>query len=126
MLRLHILAFAAIVPLLARLPLARLHRLLRPRSRRRARSGDPERVIRYVEQAMRVPGIRHTCLIRGVTLYYCLTRAGEDVALCFGVGSVEGVLGAHCWLSRDGAPYLERSDRPFPFVPMHVIPAPAE
>jgi hypothetical protein len=125
MLRLRIVLFAAVVPLLARLPLAKLQLLLRPRSRRHVPSGEPERVTRFVEQAMRVPGIRHTCLTRGVTLYYFLTRAGVDVSLCFGVGAVDGVLGAHCWLVRDGAPYLERSDRPFPFVPMHVIPAPA-
>lgn len=73
---------------------------------------------------MGLPGIRRSCLTRGVTLYYFLTRAGVDVSLCFGVGTVDGVMGAHCWLVKDGEPYLERGDVPFPFVPMHVIPAP--
>lgn len=73
---------------------------------------------------MRLPGIRRSCLTRGVTLYYFLTRAGVDVSLCFGVGTVEGVMGAHCWLVKDGEPYLERDGIPFPFVAMHVIPAP--
>ena len=36
-----------------------------------------------------------------------LRRAGEDVKLCFGVGSVDGQVEAHCWLIRDEAPILE-------------------
>lgn len=124
MLRLRVLLFAALVPLLVRLPLATVERVLRRRGSAPARPDDAARIARYVEDAVRLPGIRRGCLTRGVTLYYFLTRAGVDVALCFGVGTVDGALGAHCWLLKDGQPYLERDDVPFPFVAMHVIPAP--
>ncbi len=124
MLRLRVLLFAAAAPLVVRLPLPVLARLLRPRGPAGARPGDAASVVGYVDEALALPGMRRSCLTRGVTLYYFLTRAGVDVSLCFGVGAVEGSLGAHCWLVKDGRPYLERDDVPFPFVPMHVIPAP--
>ncbi|HEX6106796.1 MAG TPA: lasso peptide biosynthesis B2 protein [Gemmatimonadales bacterium] len=124
MLRLRVLLFAALVPLLVRLPLPVVERLVRRRGAPPARTADSDRIVRYVEHAVGLPGIRRSCLTRGVTLYYFLTRAGVDVSLCFGVGTLDGVMGAHCWLVKDGEPYLERGDVPFPFVPMHVIPAP--
>jgi hypothetical protein len=39
-----------------------------------------------------------------------LRRAGEDVALCFGVGSVDGQVEAHCWLIQNDSPILEPPD----------------
>ena len=50
------------------------------------------------------------CLTRGVTLYYALRRAGDDVSLCFGVGDDEGQVAGHCWLDRAGEAILERVD----------------
>ena len=56
------------------------------------------------------PIVRPGCLTRGVTLYYALRRAGDDVALCFGVGSDSGETAGHCWLDKAGQPVLERTD----------------
>ena len=56
------------------------------------------------------PIVRPGCLTRGVTLYYALRRAGDDVALCFGVGSDDGEIAGHCWLDKAGQPLLERTD----------------
>jgi hypothetical protein len=51
-----------------------------------------------------------SCLTRGLTRYYFLRRAGVPVTLCFGVGWPDGRFEAHCWLSRDGEPFLEARD----------------
>ena len=56
------------------------------------------------------PLVRPGCLTRGVTLYYALRRAGDDVSLCFGVGFDGGETTGHCWLDKDGEPLLERAD----------------
>ena len=56
------------------------------------------------------PFVRPGCLTRGVTLYYALRRAGDDVSLCFGVGTDEGEVAGHCWLDKAGEPLLERVD----------------
>ena len=101
---------ASLVPLVMRLPLARVRRVIEP-----ARpSGDARRVPHLLEQVDLVlaalrPVLRPTCLTRGVTRYYFLRRAGADIALAFGVSQVPG-LGGHCWLVRDGEPFLEPRD----------------
>jgi hypothetical protein len=58
------------------------------------------------------PLVRRGCLTRGLTLYYCLRRAGVSVALCFGMGQTSTGDGfdGHCWLELDGKPYLEARD----------------
>ena len=56
------------------------------------------------------PLVRPGCLTRGVTLYYALRRAGDDVSLCFGVGDDGGQVVGHCWLDKDGGPLLELVD----------------
>jgi len=68
---------------------------------------------RRVDQVIRWgrPLVRPGCLTRGITGYYILRRAGLDVALCFGMGSVRdpGAAG-HCWLVLGGEPVLEAAD----------------
>ena len=50
----------------------------------------------------------YSCLRRATVLYYLLRSAGQPVSLCIGVRrDAGGVLRAHAWLVRDGAPYLE-------------------
>ena len=54
------------------------------------------------------PPWRYTCLRRGIVLYHLLRRAGRPVALHIGVRKdAGGVLAAHAWLVKGGAPYLE-------------------
>jgi len=67
---------------------------------------------RWVDAVIRRggPAVRPGCLTRGVTLYDALRRAGDDVALCFGVGTAAGEMAGHCWLDRAGRPILERKD----------------
>jgi hypothetical protein len=119
----RVLLFAAAVPALARLPLARLARLLEPSA---VPPHDPERerrTRRVVERVLGapVPLPRRDCMTRALTRYYFLRRAGADVCLHFGIGMVDGAPAGHCWLSRDGEPLLEpRDPRPLFTETYHV------
>jgi hypothetical protein len=109
--------FAAIVPLLVRLPLPTLARWLRPK--RRASLVNLERVqgiIQAVDEVFARSSslVRRGCLTRGITLYFFLCRAGLDIELHFGAGEVKGSFEGHCWLEKDGEPFLEATDpRPY-------------
>lgn len=122
---LRILAFAASVPFLVRLDLPRLQALL---GQRQARSGVDvarlDKIVQYTDGAIRAgrPLVRSGCLVRGLTLYYFLSRAGLDLTLCFGVGSPENEFAGHCWLVKDGEPFLEKVDPRPVFTAMYSIP----
>src|SRR5438105_812985 len=87
----RILAIRTVVPLLARLPLATLARVLRPAH---APHGADQRrldhVLRLLDLGLERPRPRPTCLTRGITRYYVLSRLGLDLALVFGIGAISG------------------------------------
>lgn len=56
------------------------------------------------------PLIRRGCLTRGLVQYRFLRQAGFDVSLRFGIGEVNGQFEGHCWLVREGEPFLEKRD----------------
>jgi Transglutaminase-like superfamily len=119
LLRIYLVAVA--VPLLLRLRLSRVSLLFEPR--RPGPDTDPERereLIRAVDWVMRSgwPLVRPGCLTRGFTLLYFLRRAGANIELLFGVGELDGRTEAHCWLVRDGEPYLESTDPRLQFTPV--------
>lgn len=121
----RVLLFAAAVPFLLRLKLSRLQTLLEPRIPSAADQERIEQIIEYVEMAIHAgrPLVRPGCLTRGVTRYYFFRRIGQDVSLCFGMGQVEEKFVGHCWLVRDGAPFLETRDpRPL-YAEMYRISA---
>jgi hypothetical protein len=108
----RVFAFAVAVPLITRLSLARQVSILEPR---REPAFDPARAAWLVENVDRVlsrgrPLVRPGCLPRGLTHYYFLRRAGVDVTLQYGLGQPIGETDGHCWLVRDGEPWLERAD----------------
>ena len=112
---LRIFLFAAAVPFLMRRKLARVAALLEPHTA--PQPVDPvqvKRIAAYVETAMRCgkPLVRSGCLTRGLTRYYFFRRAGLDVSLHFGMGRIgkKKEFMGHCWLVRDGQPYLELVD----------------
>jgi hypothetical protein len=109
---LQITCFAAIVPVLLRLKIWRLQALLEPRAARPADRDRIEQITEYVEKAIREgrPFVRPGCLTRGVTRYYFFRRDGVDVSLCFGMGEIDGEFAGHCWLVKDGVPFLETRD----------------
>lgn len=126
LLAVRIFLVAASVPLLTRLPLRTVERLLEPR--RPGRAPPPEAAARLaacVDLVIRAahPIVRRGCLTRGLTLYHVLRRAGVDVRLCFGVGTVRDRFEAHCWLTLDDAPFLERGDPCPVFTPLYRMPA---
>ena len=123
----QVLLFAAAVPFLLRLKLSRVGTLLEPRIPSSADRERLEQITEYVEMAIRAgrPLVRPGCLTRGVTRYFFFRRNGLDVSLCFGMGQVkEGFVG-HCWLVKDGVPFMEvRDPRPL-YVEMYRISASA-
>jgi hypothetical protein len=67
------------------------------------------------------PLVRPGCLTRGVTRYYFFRRDGMDVSLCFGMSQVKEEFVGHCWLVKDGVPFMETRDpRPL-YVEMYRI-----
>ena len=122
----RIFLFAAAVPLLMRLPLPKLQSLLRPRTLTPiAAPARVQQIAVYVDAAIQLgrPLIEDRCLIRGLTLYTFLSRAGLDVELCFGVGSRKVNHPGHCWLVRDGKPFLEPQDPQARYKPFYYFPA---
>jgi Transglutaminase-like superfamily len=110
------LPVAICAPLLMRLPADRLARALEPRRRRTRPVGQEaetiDRVLHVTDVVLRRgrPAVRGGCLVRGVTRYWCLRRAGIDVALCFGVGRIHDEIESHCWVTADGQPLREPED----------------
>jgi hypothetical protein len=120
----RVFAFAVCVPLITRLPLARQEAILEPRRpRARARAQEQwlaENIDRVLARG--APLVRPGCLTRGLTHYFFLRRAGADVALQYGIGTVDGRVEGHCWLVRDGEPYLEEKDPREHFVETYRVP----
>lgn len=109
----RIFLFAISVPALMLWKLPRLRILMEPSNP--IAVPEPARIqqiatcVEYVLLAAR-PLVRPGCLTRGLTRYYFLRRAGLDVKLCFGIGKVNDKFVGHCWLLKDGKPFMEKRD----------------
>jgi hypothetical protein len=123
----QIACFAALAPLLTRMRIDRLARMLEP-----ARLPAPPSIsgardlAAQVDQVLRAgrPLIRSGCLVQGITRYYFLRRAGVQVVLCFGIGTQAGSFVGHCWLDLNGEPFLEQTDPRLYFTEMYRFPRP--
>lgn len=123
---LRIFAFATVVPLLMRLKVSRVAAIVEPGRECEPADADlVKRIISYVETAMRNgrPLVRSTCLTRGLAHYYFLRRAGLDISLHFGIGRAgqEKEFSGHCWLTKEGEPYLEPRDPRLLYTDMYCI-----
>ena len=115
LLPLRVVLFAALVPLLLRLcKLPRLSSWVEPRRRPPA---HPEReeieaLTQRIDELLIAgrPAVRTGCMVRGLTLYRFLRKAGADVSLRFGVGTIRGDFAAHCWIVYRGEPLAETRD----------------
>jgi hypothetical protein len=117
--------FALSVPLLFRLKLPTLQRLLEPT--KPPSKYEPAMVQRISASIDRLVGFgqplfRSVCLARGTTLYYFLRRAGMDVSLCFGIRNSDAGFIGHCWLVRDGLPFMEALDPRLLYTAIYSIP----
>jgi Transglutaminase-like superfamily len=126
LLALRVVLVATAVPLITRLPLPWQERVLEPR---RLPPPDPEREAWLVANVDRLlsagrPVVRPGCLTRGLTHYYFLRRAGVDVQLRYGLAPPIGEPDGHCWLVRDGEPFLERMDPRGRYIETYSIPRP--
>jgi hypothetical protein len=113
LLPLRVLLFGLRVPLLVRRGPERMAALLEPMPPPPA--ADPhaaEALARRIDRCLRAawPLVRRGCLTRGIVQYRFLREAGFDVSLRFGIGEVNGKFEGHCWLVRDGQPFLEKRD----------------
>ena len=136
---LRVLLFIAVSPLLLRVKLPRLLAFLEPRAP--SKDSDPvkvDRIIRYTDALLpgRGPFPRRSCYFPSflaggrsraaaafaVTLYYFLSREGMELGICFGVSPSGESLAGHCWLVRDGEPFLEKGDPLSKFIPMYSFP----
>lgn len=114
---LRILLYAAAVPVLARAKLTSWERFAGG-SRGGGSAEEPavvQKTVDYVDAVIAAfrPVVRPGCLVRGLTLYHFLRKAGVDVSLSFGIRRLGGDFTGHCWLVKDGRPFLE-PDRPDP------------
>lgn len=110
----RVLLFGLSVPFLVRRGPERMAKLLEPAAPPPPAT-DPAAaaaLARRIDRWLRAgwPLIRRGCLTRGITQYRFLRRAGFDVSLRFGLGEVNGKFEGHCWLVRDGQPFLEKRD----------------
>lgn len=110
----RVLLFGLSVPFLLRRRPERMAELLEPAAPPPP-AADPaaaaalaHRIDRWLRAGW--PLVRRGCLTRGITQYRFLRRAGFDVSLRFGLGEVDGRFEGHCWLVRDGQPFLEKRD----------------
>lgn len=121
----RLLALAPLIPLLMRLPVPMLSRVVTVGRRARHGGLEPERVAAVVEaaQAFAHPLVRGGCLTRGISLFWLLRVPGDSLRLCFGLGGPQDGFTGHCWLERDGEPYLERIDPRQRFPEQYAVPA---
>jgi hypothetical protein len=112
----RVAVFAALVPLLLRLRrLPDLPAWVEPRRERTRPAPGPaeiEALVRRIDEVLVAgrPVVRAGCMVRGLTLYRFLRRAGADVSLRFGVGTLQGEFAAHCWIVYRGEPLEEPRD----------------
>jgi hypothetical protein len=112
---LRVLGFAAAVPLILRFrKLPGLPAWLEPAGEAPPPPSPSEvdALVRRVDRLIAAgrPFVRYGCLVRGLTLYRCLRRAGAQVSLRFGVGALEDGFAAHCWVVYQGEPLAEPRD----------------
>jgi Transglutaminase-like superfamily len=104
------------VPVLLRLPLNRLLPLLDVKTLKA--SASDARTLKIIQLTSTIlsklrPLFHSYCLTRSLTLFYFLRREGLELDLCFGMGQPEqqnDSFAGHCWLVRNGEPYLEKTD----------------
>jgi hypothetical protein len=121
---LRVAGVAVLVPVLMRLRLRTVARVLALARPRQARTIDPAVLAHTVSQAQRFgrPLVRGGCQTRAITLYWFLRRGGYPVELCFGVEPLHAGASGHCWLELGGEPFLERVDPRPQFLEMYRIP----
>ena len=119
----RILIFALLLPVALRRDLASLAGFMEPR--RLPRLAPPPRIAkiqRFADVVCASRLVRAECLVRGLTRYYFLRRAGLSLGVVFGMGEVHGRLEGHCWLVHEGRPFMEASDPRPHFRPMLTFP----
>jgi hypothetical protein len=125
----RVLLFAASVPLILRLrKLPDLPAWLEPRGPfpPPPSASEVHLLVRRIDALLAAgrPFVRSGCMVRGLTLYHFLRRAGAEVSLHFGAGEMNGRFAAHCWIVYLGEPLAEpRDPRPLFTETWRIEPA---
>lgn len=121
---LQALILASLMPLLLRFKLPTLMQWLEPRAPVKPPILRAEQLGQVVLWALEFarPLLRSGCLVRGLTLYGLLRRAGWNVSLCFGVAPWKQGFTGHCWLTLEGRPFLEPEGEGPCFSPVLQFP----
>lgn len=121
---LQALFLALFMPLLLRLRLTTLMRYFEPQTLAEPPGSSAERQGQVVLWALEFarPLVRSGCLVRGLTLYGSLRRVGWNISLCFGVAPWKQGFTGHCWLTREGRPFLEPEGEGPGFSPVLQFP----
>ena len=112
--------------MLMRLPLGRVAWLITPSGAGPELSrADVVALVRIIDGwlARSRPFVRPGCVTRGITLYRFLRRAGAQVSLRFGIGTVNGATEGHCWIVYGGEPLCERRDPREVFTETWAVPS---
>ncbi len=106
----QVVAFAAAVPLLMRVPLPRLMPRITPRAPRAVDHRSAFKATVFALAFMRRFGraTANPCLHRSLTLYHFLRRFGVPVELHFGFDPRSDL--GHAWVSHRGEPLYEGED----------------
>jgi hypothetical protein len=117
----RMLAWSLVLPFGKRvLPLPRLVRLVRARTRTARRDPRREQAIAELSAWVfksRPPAARHNCLERGLVAYRYLARAGAEPMLVVGMPRTAGGHG-HVWVSVDGAAVHDSAEALAEFDPL--------
>jgi hypothetical protein len=110
----RVVLFAALVPLILRFrKLPDLPAWVEPRRVfPSSPAGEVAALVQRIDALLIAgrPFVRTGCMVRGLTLYRFLRRAGAEVSLRFGVGTIRGDFAAHCWIVYRGEPLEEPHD----------------
>jgi hypothetical protein len=110
----------AVVPVLERLPPRAMRGLLAAVPIGGGRDLEPTAVAIERGLSARQRLLGGSCVVRALTRYYFLRRAGFAVELVFGIDPAGGRADAHCWVERGGIPYREPAELTR-FIPMFRI-----
>jgi hypothetical protein len=107
----RILLFALVAPLFLRFKLTTVGAIIEPRRPRPFASAvRTEKIQRYVDGVCNSRIIRAQCLVRSVTRYYFLRRAGVQLSLVCGIAEIDDRMVGHSWLVKEGQAFLEPVD----------------
>lgn len=117
---LELAGWSVALPLVKRLlPVARLVALMWTPGRAPRSDAHERAVVTASARLTRLrPRLRSNCLERSLLAYRFLARAGAEPRLVMGVGTLDGAVVGHAWVTVDGEPVHETAEALSRFTPV--------